>query len=77
MNERPAVEMFLRERGTDIYCPFDGECIVFDNHIGECPGECVGEFWYDADGQLHIQSDRLVQTPVFDISFHEIHVGAA
>ena len=62
--------MFLRERGTNCYCPFDGELVAFEDHIGECPGECVGEFWYDAAGQLQIESDRLVETPVVEVSFH-------
>ena len=59
-------ETYLRERGTDCYCPYDtetGELITGMTYIRLThgmtyitqPENVVGEFWYNKQGELQIE----------------------
>lgn len=52
-----AHEYWIRERGTDCYCPIeDGNIVIGMNLITtEPPGPCVGEFWYDKDLKIQVE----------------------
>lgn len=54
-------EYYLRERGTDCYCPgvFDKDGYLTNimtgmNILGTPPGKVVGEFWYEPDGSISV-----------------------
>ncbi len=52
------MKRWVRERNTDCYCPIedDNHTVVLGmNFIGDPPGEVVGEFWFDAEGGLHVE----------------------
>jgi hypothetical protein len=50
-------QTFLRERGTDGYCPYDtetGELLTGMSYISKVPPEnVVGEFWYNEHVGYH------------------------
>jgi hypothetical protein len=50
---------WIRERGTDCYCPVEGSNIVtgmnFITTESHLPGICVGEFWYDKDLKIQVE----------------------
>ena len=49
---------FLKERGVDVWCPYDREgdrVITGMNCTFEPSGKVVGEFWYDKDGQVQVE----------------------
>ena len=52
------MDQWLRQRGTQCWCPYEppDKVIVGLNLIADTPpGEDVGEFWYDKDDELHIE----------------------
>jgi hypothetical protein len=59
---------WIRERGTDCYCPIeDGKILTGMNLVTiSPPGICVGEFWYDKDFKIQAELK-----PKFGISASE------
>lgn len=52
-------QTFLRERGTDCYCPYDTESGELTTGLSYIiltqPENVVGEFWYNEQGELQIE----------------------